>query len=103
LHLDEIPQLINIIKGEMSLVGPRPERPYFIKKLNKEYPFYQRRLKIRPGITGWAQIKQPFDTSVKDVRQKLKYDFYYIENLSFILDMKIIINTIWVVFWGHSR
>mgnify|MGYP006142650857 FL=1 len=102
-HLDETPQLINILNGEMSLVGPRPERPYFIKKLNKEYPFYQRRLKIRPGITGWAQIKQPFDTSVKDVRQKLKYDFYYIENLSFILDMKIIINTIWVVFWGHSR
>ena len=103
LHLDETPQLINIIKGEMSIVGPRPERPYFIEKLIKEYPFYQRRLKIRPGITGWAQIKQPFDTTVKDVRQKLKFDFYYIENLSFRLDIKIIINTIWVVFWGHSR
>ena len=103
LHLDETPQLINILKGEMSIVGPRPERPYFIGRLNKEYPFYQRRLKIRPGITGWAQIKQPFDTSVKDVRQKLKFDFYYIENLSFRLDIKIMINTIWVVFWGHSR
>ena len=103
LHLDETPQLINILKGEMSIVGPRPERPYFIKKLIKEYPFYQRRLKIRPGITGWAQIKQPFDTNVKDVRQKLKFDFYYIENLSFRLDIKIILNTIWVVFWGHSR
>ena len=103
LHLDETPQLINILKGEMSIVGTRPERPYFIEKLIKEYPFYQRRLKIRPGITGWAQIKQPFDTTVKDVRQKLKYDFFYIENLSFRLDVKIIINTIWVVFWGHSR
>ena len=103
LSIDELPQLINILKGEMSIVGPRPERPYFIEKLNKEYPFYQRRLKIRPGITGWAQIKQPFDTTVKDVRQKLKYDFYYIQNLSFRLDVKIIINTIWVVFWGHSR
>ena len=103
LHLDETPQLVNILKGEMAIVGPRPERPYFIEKLIKEYPFYQRRLKIRPGITGWAQIKQPFDTTVKDVRQKLKFDFYYIENLSFRLDIKIIINTIWVVFWGHSR
>jgi exopolysaccharide biosynthesis polyprenyl glycosylphosphotransferase len=103
LHLDETPQLINILKGEMSIVGPRPERPYFIEKLIKEYPFYQRRLKIRPGITGWAQIKQPFDSTVKDVRQKLKYDFFYIENLSFRLDVKIIINTFWVVFWGHSR
>ena len=103
LHLDETPQLINILKGEMAIVGPRPERPYFIKKLIREYPFYQRRLKIRPGITGWAQIKQPFDTTLKDVRQKLKFDFYYIENLSFRLDLKIIINTVWVVFWGHSR
>jgi len=103
LHLDETPQLINIIKGEMSFIGPRPERPYFIEKLQSEYPFYQRRLKIRPGISGWAQIKQPFDTSIKDVRQKLKYDFYYIENISLRLDLKILINTIWVVFWGHSR
>ena len=102
-HLDETPQLINIIKGEMSFIGPRPERPYFIEKLQSEYPFYQRRLKIRPGISGWAQIKQPFDTSIKDVRQKLKYDFYYIENISLRLDLKILINTIWVVFWGHSR
>ncbi len=102
-HLDETPQLINILKGEMSFIGPRPERPYFIEKLQSEYPFYQRRLKIRPGITGWAQIKQPFDTSIKDVHQKLKYDFYYIENISLRLDIKILINTIWVVFWGHSR
>ncbi len=102
LHLDETPQLINILKGDMSIVGPRPERPYFIEKLKKTYPFYNRRLKIRPGVTGWAQINQPFDTNVKDVHQKLKYDFYYIENLSFKLDLHITFRTIWVVLWGHK-
>ena len=102
-HIDETPQLINIIKGDMSLVGPRPERPYFIDKLKDKYPFYSRRFKIRPGVTGWAQINQPFDLKLEDVHQKLKYDFYYIENLSFRLDINIIINTIWVVFRGHKR
>ena len=102
LHLDETPQLINILKGDMSIVGPRPERPFFVEKLKKTYPFYNRRLKIRPGVTGWAQINQPFDTNVKDVHQKLKYDFYYIENLSFKLDLNIIFRTIWVVLRGHK-
>ena len=102
LHLDETPQLINILKGDMSIVGPRPERPYFIEKLKKTYPFYNRRLKIRPGVTGWAQINQPFDTNVKDVHQKLKYDFYYIENLSFRLDLHIVFRTFWVVLRGHK-
>ena len=101
-HIDETPQLINILKGDMSIVGPRPERPFFIEKLKKTYPFYQRRLKIRPGVTGWAQINQPFDTNVKDVHQKLKYDFYYIENLSFKLDLHIAFRTIWVVLRGHK-
>ena len=102
LHIDETPQLINILKGDMSIVGPRPERPYFIEKLKKTYPFYNRRLKIRPGVTGWAQINQPFDTSVKDVNQKLKYDFYYIENISFKLDLHITFRTFWVVLRGHK-
>ena len=102
LHIDETPQLINILKGDMSIVGPRPERPYFVDKLKKTYPFYNRRLKIRPGVTGWAQINQPFDTTVKDVHQKLKYDFYYIENLSFKLDLHIVLRTIWVVLRGHK-
>ncbi len=101
-HIDETPQLINILWGDMSIVGPRPERPYFVDKLKKTYPFYGRRLKIRPGVTGWAQINQPFDTNVKDVHQKLKYDFYYIENLSFKLDLHITFRTIWVVLWGHK-
>ena len=102
LHIDETPQLINILKGDMSIVGPRPERPYFVDKLKKTYPFYSRRLKIRPGVTGWAQINQPFDTNVKDVHQKLKYDFYYIENLSLRLDLHITFRTIWVVLRGHK-
>ncbi len=103
LHLDETPQLINILKGDMSIVGPRPERPYFVNKLKETYPFYNRRLKIRPGVTGWAQINQPFDTNIKDVHQKLKYDFYYIENLSLKLDLHIVFRTVWVVLRGHKN
>lgn len=102
-HLDETPQLINIILGEMAIIGPRPERPYFIERLEKKYSFYNRRLKIRPGVSGWAQIKQPYDKDYEDVHQKLKYDFYYIENLSFKLDLKIILGTIWVTIFGHGR
>ncbi len=102
LHLDETPQLVNILKGDMSIVGPRPERPFFVKKLKETYPFYSRRLKIRPGVTGWAQINQPFDTNIKDVHQKLKYDFYYIENLSLRLDTHILFRTIWVILRGHK-
>ena len=102
LHIDETPQLINIIKGDMSIVGPRPERPFFIEKLKETYPFYSRRLKIRPGVTGWAQINQPFDTNIKDVHQKLKYDFYYIENLNLKLDLHILFRTIWVILRGHK-
>tara|TARA_Y100000768_G_scaffold251201_1_gene190855 strand:- start:633 stop:2030 length:1398 start_codon:yes stop_codon:yes gene_type:complete len=101
-HLDETPQLINILKGDMSIVGPRPERPFFIEKLKEAYPFYSRRLKIRPGVTGWAQINQPFDTNIKDVHQKLKYDFYYIENLNLKLDFHILFRTIWVILRGHK-
>tara|TARA_Y100000590_G_scaffold391057_1_gene467360 strand:+ start:1932 stop:3317 length:1386 start_codon:yes stop_codon:yes gene_type:complete len=102
-HVDETPQLINILKGDMSIIGPRPERPFFVEKLKDTYPFYNRRLKIRPGVSGWAQINQPFDTDVKDVHQKLKYDFYYIENLSLRLDSHILFRTIWVVLRGHSK
>jgi len=102
-RLDEIPQLINVLKGEMSLIGPRPERPFFVERLREEYPLYDRRFRMRPGITGWSQIKHPSDRDVEDVRQKLKYDFYYIENVSFNLDMKIILNTVVVVLSGKGR
>ena len=102
-RFDEFPQLLNVLKGEMSLVGPRPERPFFVEKLKQEYPFYMRRLKVRPGITGWAQIKHPYDEHLEDVREKLRYDFYYIENVSLWLDLKIIIRTVRVMLSGKGR
>ena len=102
-RFDEFPQLLNVLKGEMSLVGPRPERPFFVEKLKQEYPFYMRRLKVRPGITGWAQIKHPYDEQLEDVREKLRYDFYYIENVSLWLDLKIIIRTVRVMLSGKGR
>ena len=102
-RIDEIPQLINVIKGEMSLIGPRPERPYFVEKLKKEIPLYSRRFKVRPGISGWAQIKQRSDRELDDVREKLRYDFYYLENISFNIDLKIILSTILVMFSGKGR
>jgi len=97
LRLDELPQLINVLKGEMSLVGPRPERPVFVKQLQQEIPYYNRRLTVKPGITGWAQIKHGYDESLDDVRKKLRYDFFYMENMSLRLDLKILLATIWVM------
>ncbi len=94
LHIDEIPQMWNIFKGEMSLVGPRPERPMFVEQLSKEIPLYPRRLKVRPGLTGWAQVKHKYDESVEDVRKKVQYDLFYIENMSLRMDIKIILSTI---------
>lgn len=103
LRLDEIPQFINVLQGNMSLVGPRPERPYFVEKLSKELPLYSRRLKVRPGITGWAQVKHKYDESLEDVKKKVKYDLFYIENMSFRMDMKILLNTIYVVLTGKGH
>jgi len=103
LRIDEIPQMINVLKGEMSFVGPRPERPFFVEKLAKEIPYYKRRLKVRPGITGWAQVKHKYDESLEDVKIKLKYDLFYIENMSLRMDFKIILRTIYVVFFGKGH
>lgn len=103
LRIDEIPQLLNVLRGEMSLVGPRPERPYFVDQLKKEIPYYTRRQRIRPGITGWAQIKHKYDQSLDDVRKKLQYDLYYLENMSLRMDLKIIMNTIYTVFSGRGQ
>ncbi len=94
LHFDEIPQAINVLKGDMSLIGPRPERPYFVEQLSKEIPLYKRRLKVKPGITGWAQVKHTYDQSIEDVKIKLQYDLFYIENMSLRMDFKIAMNTI---------
>ncbi|MEJ5305549.1 MAG: undecaprenyl-phosphate glucose phosphotransferase [Ignavibacteria bacterium] len=102
-RLDEIPQFINVLRGEMSLVGPRPERPYFVEKLSKEIPLYKRRLKVKPGITGWAQVKHKYDESIEDVKKKLQYDLYYIENISLRMDLKILFRTIFVVLFGKGH
>lgn len=96
-RIDELPQLINVIKGDMGLVGPRPERPYFVEKLKKEVPYYEVRSVVKPGITGWAQVKYAYGASVKDAVEKLQYDIYYIKNMSPLLDLMIILRTIRVV------
>ncbi len=103
VYLDEVPQLYNVLKNEMSIVGPRPERPFFVDILSSEISYYYKRLSIKPGITGWAQIKHKYDSSLDDVREKLKYDFYYIENMSLKLDFKIMVNTFLVIVFmkGH--
>ena len=102
-HLDEIPQLLNVLYGHMSIIGPRPERPEIIKRLIEEVPYYSHRLKVKPGLTGWAQIMGIYDSSIADVKSKLKLDFYYIENMSLLLDLKIIIITFIIVFKGRGR
>lgn len=98
LRLDEIPQMINVLKGEMSFVGPRPERAHFVKYLKDEIPFYEKRLSVKPGITGWAQIEYPYGASNKDALEKLKYDLYYIKNMSLLFDLVIIFRTVKSVF-----
>ncbi len=96
-RLDEIPQLFNVLKGDMSFVGPRPERPYFVEQLRKEIPFYDQRHTVKPGVTGWAQIKYRYGASKEDALEKLKYDLYYIKNFSPLFDLLIIFETIKVV------
>jgi lipopolysaccharide/colanic/teichoic acid biosynthesis glycosyltransferase len=103
IRLDEIPQFINVLEGHMSIVGPRPERPNFVDEFSKKIPLYKHRLKMKPGITGWAQIKHKYDESLDDVKEKLKYDLYYLENMSLRLDFKIILNTISIVFSAKGQ
>ena len=100
LRVDELPQLVNILKGEMSLVGPRPERPEFVEQLQKTIPFYFIRHVIKPGLTGWAQVNYKYGSSKEDALEKLQYDLFYVKNMSFMLDVKIIFRTIRVVIFG---
>lgn len=102
-RLDEIPQLWNIFKGEMSFVGPRPERPEFIEQLTDKIPFYNERLLVKPGLTGWAQINYPYASSVDDSLKKLQYDLYYIKHRSLFLDLSIILKTINIILRGGGR
>ena len=102
-RIDEFPQLFDVLIGNMSIVGPRPERQFFISQLKEKFPYYMRRLNVRPGITGWAQIMGSYDTDIDSVENKLKLDFYYIENISIWLDIKIMIITIWVILSGKGQ
>jgi lipopolysaccharide/colanic/teichoic acid biosynthesis glycosyltransferase len=102
LRLDELPQLINVLKGEMNLVGPRPERPAIFATLRTAIPEYPIRQRVKPGITGWAQINHPYDGCVDDVRRKVAYDLQYIERQGLLEDLRILSKTLPVVF-GQSK
>ncbi len=106
LHLDEIPQCLNFLRGNMSLVGPRPERPFFVDQFKQEIALYERRFNVKPGLMGWAQAKHEFDMDSNDMvgiaRERLEYDLHYIENMSLKLDIKIVLQTLWFVLAGKS-
>lgn len=101
-RIDELPQLINVLKGEMSFVGPRPERPVFVDQLVKQIPYYSLRYSVKPGITGWAQVRYAYGGSVDDAVEKLQYDLYYVKNHSLFMDVMILFATVEVVLWGKG-
>ncbi len=101
-HIDELPQLFNVLKGDMSIVGPRPERPVFVKKLSKEISGYSKRMNVRPGITGLAQVWHKYDETIMDVRKKVKYDLLYIREMCLMVDIRILLRTILVSAQGKG-
>jgi exopolysaccharide biosynthesis polyprenyl glycosylphosphotransferase len=101
-RIDELPQLINILSGEMSFIGPRPERPHFVEQLAAAIPFYHERARVKPGLTGWAQVNYPYGASVEDARAKLSFDLYYVKNRSLLLDILILLSTIRVVLFQEG-
>ncbi len=101
-RIDELPQLLNVIAGDMSVVGPRPERPEFVDELSRQVPLYFYRHGVRPGLTGWAQINFPYGASLDDAREKLKYDLYYIKNATLVMDALILLQTLEIVVWGRG-
>ena len=101
-RLDELPQFVNVIRGEMSFVGPRPERPEFVRELRKTIPYYDERHSVRPGLTGWAQVQYAYGSSIEDAYNKLEYDLFYLQNMSLTFDLAIIFQTIRIVIGGHG-
>jgi sugar transferase (PEP-CTERM system associated) len=101
-RLDELPQLWNVLRGDMSFVGPRPERPFFVDQLAETIPLYMARHAVKPGITGWAQVKYRYGASVEDALEKLRYDLYYIKHLSLVFDLTILIDTVKVIVSGKG-
>jgi lipopolysaccharide/colanic/teichoic acid biosynthesis glycosyltransferase len=102
LRFDELPQLWNVLKGEMSIVGPRPERPQFVEDLASKIRYYSLRHALKPGLAGWAQLSYPYGASEEDAAEKLKYDLYYVKNHNLLLDMVILIETVEVVLFGRG-
>jgi sugar transferase (PEP-CTERM system associated) len=102
LRIDELAQILNVLRGDMSFVGPRPERPFFVANLGSVIPYYAERHWVRPGITGWAQINYPYGASIEDARRKLSFDLYYVKNQSIFLDFLILLQTARVIFWSHG-
>ncbi len=102
LRIDELPQLINVLKGEMSLVGPRPERPFFVEQLTQEIPFFAVRHSVKPGVTGWAQVRYQYGATVEDSQEKLQYDLYYVKNHTLFLDLVVLFETVGVVLTGKG-
>ena len=102
LRIDELPQLITVLKGDMSLVGPRPERPYFVDKLTQEIPYYAVRLSVKPGLTGWAQVRYHYGATMEDSAEKLQYDLYYVKNHTWFLDLVVLFETVGVVLTGKG-
>jgi sugar transferase (PEP-CTERM system associated) len=101
-RIDEIPQVLNVLAGDMSFIGPRPERPFFVDQLRQQIPYYDLRHRVRPGITGWAQVNYPYGASVEDARRKLAYDLYYLKRCSLVLDLVILLQTVRVVLFAHG-
>jgi len=101
-RIDELPQLFNVLRGEMSLVGPRPERPHFVAQLDSQIPFHADRTRVKPGITGWAQVNYPYGASVEDARQKLAYDLYYLKHRNLLLDLTILMATVRVILFQEG-
>jgi lipopolysaccharide/colanic/teichoic acid biosynthesis glycosyltransferase len=102
LRVDELPQLINVLKGDMSMVGPRPERPFFVDQLSRQIRFYAARHSVKPGITGWAQVRYQYGATVDDAVQKLQYDLYYVKNHTLFLDIVVLFETVGVVLSGEN-